>query len=196
MGSDDARQPRMFPDSGLTYAGGRVEHRAMRGILMAALLALGGCSFMFVEGPAPDRDVRLPPRCTTSYGWPVLDAVFGGLSGAAALTLIMNRDTLNRDPGYQPALVGNLAGWAIHSLASAVGESQVKRCRRAVTAWETAQLAPPPAAAPEPALYCYKPGEGSKVLCYESMEQCRDGWDKLRQAEASIRPGMRPCRAR
>lgn len=59
----------------------------MRAIGIAALIALSGCSLVFMETLPDNYTTAQEPRCTTSAGWPLWDLLIAGTNlvvGAAS----------------------------------------------------------------------------------------------------------------
>jgi hypothetical protein len=62
--------------------------------LSCLLLGASGCSFVTVNAPPSDpseRDAQAAHDCTTSVGWPVVDALYAGL-GAVNLAIAASAD--------------------------------------------------------------------------------------------------------
>jgi hypothetical protein len=108
---------------------------SLRRVASALLLStvLSGCSFLFVDGP-PSSHKQLPYfECTSGKGWPTVDLVWGGLSGAEALGVLSatsNSSSSASSAGKTTAAI--LAGEAVLFIASAVyGYEKASDCREA-----------------------------------------------------------------
>ena len=65
---------------------------ALRLALCAVILAGGGCSYVFVDGP-PKNHAQLPYfECSSSKAWPVIDTVMAATLGIAAGAAFVDGD--------------------------------------------------------------------------------------------------------
>lgn len=141
----------------------------------ALALALSGCSFIFVERLPSNYDGSSRPVCTTSMAAPILDAVAGGLAAAVALNLILYYDDYGGGDAVDGAIAGNIGDWLIHTIASASGESAVRKCRKAVAAWDA-----PPDPTASAAYYCTAPPtEPALGVCSQTAAGCADHQSRL-----------------
>jgi hypothetical protein len=118
--------------------------RTPRSILLAAVLALGGCSLV-ISGPAVDRPRDRLPICDTGKGPVAADAIAGSFLGLGALV------ALGEDAG-SVALLPAALGAAF--FASAIrGNSRANACREAIAVYEGSMLrGPMPRDPPGPGL--------------------------------------------
>lgn len=102
--------------------------RSIFALGLSASLAVGGCSYMFVDGP-PKRHQQLPYfACTTSRGWPVVDTVFAGLFGLSAISAFAGAGQGN-DAATAGVVTGGLAALFVASAVS--GYNDASECRAA-----------------------------------------------------------------
>lgn len=99
-----------------------------RVVALSLVVALCGCSFVFVSAPsARSYQGMPPPSCTSSYAVPVVDAVIAALALGGVIYFATSDDD-NKEIGM---LVegGIAAGFALSALR---GRSKVKRCHQAM----------------------------------------------------------------
>jgi hypothetical protein len=104
---------------------------------------------MFVNGP-PKQHKQLPYfTCTTSKAWPVIDSIFGGIYGLAAISAFAARGSSN-DSTASGAAAGGLAALFIASAIS--GYYDTSECREATEALQLRlmRMYPGPGVAPTP----------------------------------------------
>lgn len=104
-----------------------------RTILLAAVVALGGCS-LTLSGPGADRPRNRAPTCDTGKGLVVLDGIAGAAFGTGALI------ALGADAG-EAALLPAALGIAF-VLAAVSGNSKVNGCRAAFAEYDTGRGQP------------------------------------------------------
>ncbi len=89
-------------------------------------LSVGGCSWIFVNGPPPGHEERDFFTCTENRAVPIIDAVFSGLS---LLSVLAAEETVDLTQGEQQ-LYGSI--WTVVLGASAYsGFGRVRRCTSA-----------------------------------------------------------------
>jgi hypothetical protein len=128
----------------------------------ALLLALAGCSFVFVRG-ASDAD-NLPHdarvECTNSDLWPMIDGLFVG-ANALGLTLVAESPAMQRNSGSGDTLMAvTIAGLFVHTISAIYGFIRTSECQEALQRASAAQrryrfriVRPePPAPPPQPVI--------------------------------------------
>lgn len=121
----------------------------MPGVRVLALVTLlslagGGCSFVFVRGPAASPAPGVRPRCTALPVAPAIDtalaglAIYGSISAARTLSGLDEEDrALNRD--FLRIQRDWAAVGALFEVGAAVyGFVKTTRCRRARAAFDAA----------------------------------------------------------
>lgn len=98
-------------------------------LLVVALLA-GGCSYLFVEGPAPaSAPPGGPADCTTDYLWPYTDLTLGVFGGVMAGLIYADADRWrSRNEAYYEA-ASTLAGALVYLWSARDGRRKVNACR-------------------------------------------------------------------
>src|ERR1700759_730290 len=94
----------------------------MIGIMIAALTAQPGCSFLFVNGP-PDNHAKLPTwDCSDSNAWPVVDVIWAALNGIGAASASGGDQTTNAqgDMVSSSTVVAVGVAWLVVSGVSAI----------------------------------------------------------------------------
>jgi hypothetical protein len=106
----------------------------VRVVALAASLSLGGCSFIFSEGP-PAQHRRLPYfDCSSSYAPPVLDTIWGALNGLAAVSVLgRSEEAWKRDQttSRSSVIAVGLIWLAVSGSSAIYGYSKVGACREA-----------------------------------------------------------------
>jgi hypothetical protein len=97
-----------------------------RALLVAALCANAGCSFLFVDGP-PAQHRKMPYfECSSGKGWPIVDGVLGvGLAIDAAGTM-SSQNSANRADAVMAGVEA-----AAFLASAAYGASKTSACREA-----------------------------------------------------------------
>jgi hypothetical protein len=134
----------------------------MSGLRALAVLVLGGCSFLFVQGPPEHHDRLAYFDCTTSRLGPWLDVgwtAFAGLT-AAAVASQTKEEYEAMNPGSQATAIGLYSTFAALGLAGAIwGFVRVGQCidakgamvsRLQPNTWPEVPPPAPPASAPAP----------------------------------------------
>jgi hypothetical protein len=114
----------------------------MKALLVAGIVMLAGCSFVFVRDlDSTPNDRNVPVTCTTSRAMPatdlVLGAVLGGLVAAVTYSAIEHFNDMCVGECYHAWKPATLAAFLVVSpwwISSAVGFSDTGRCREAVRA--------------------------------------------------------------
>lgn len=104
-------------------------------------MALAGCSVLTVSGPRSTEVATNRPSCSESYALPAIDAVIAAATATGAIYF--------SSKGEQVGVMVESAfavGFGINAL---VGVSRVKKCKRAITTFETT--------APRPGVYTPAP---------------------------------------
>lgn len=102
----------------------------LRGALTLAALgtALGGCSWLFVDGP-PAAHRQLPYfECSSSRAWPVVDTVFAASTALEAAAIAGSSD---RTGGANTAAIVAAAESAIFIASAWYGYDKTSDCREA-----------------------------------------------------------------
>lgn len=99
---------------------------------VVALVALSGCSVLTVNGPHSMEVATNRPNCTDSYVLPAIDAVIAAATATGMIYFISKGDELGTMVEGAFAL-----GFGINAL---VGMGRVKRCKRAITTFESTVL--------------------------------------------------------
>ncbi|HEU0034175.1 MAG TPA: hypothetical protein VFQ53_26285 [Kofleriaceae bacterium] len=109
--------------------------------LSVGLAGSTGCSFAFTKGPSSGQlqaqaaAPTIPPGCTSSMAWPVVDGVIGGLALLSAAGAFDDDTTSNSDRNDRITAGLVIGGVA---LASAfVGHGRVSKCRQAKETFAT-----------------------------------------------------------
>lgn len=104
-------------------------------IFVCASLALGGCSWLFMESPRSDYEPQAhgSPHCTGAYGWPVWDttlATLHMLSGLAALTA---EGVVGDEDDGEAAVSATLSFGVgtVHAISAYSGYTNVSDCKAA-----------------------------------------------------------------
>jgi hypothetical protein len=101
----------------------------MRGLVLAAVLALGGCSFVLTRGPGADFE-KHPETCTYSANAPALDTTFASLYGLVGLTVAAAPGDASTE--VKVAVAGTAGVLVIlHVWARFHGLGKISRCREA-----------------------------------------------------------------
>ena len=107
-------------------------------LLCAIPLTFTACGWAFVQAPPPNHESMASFTCTNSNTLPMIDAIWGGLNLAAAVSAISKseydfaRDYPDIDRNN--AIAGTLAFGVIGALAARTGSQKVKECRAALDA--------------------------------------------------------------
>lgn len=111
-----------------------------------ALVVLCGCGLTMTRGPDPHAPPDQRPQCTESMAAPKRDGVgaFLGLVTVVVGGLLLEAD--NETVGA-PLLVGGLVTMVGAYASGGIGYYRIKKCRKAVEAWELSRrtLVAPPA---------------------------------------------------
>ena len=110
--------------------------RAMLWLALVMLLTpLGGCGWIFVNGPPDDRANAPDYACTLSMTPPILDVIWGGLMVVGAAKALTASDE-DWNTHYYPNRDVSLAvyvGWgAVSGFAASSGFRKVNACRAAL----------------------------------------------------------------
>ncbi len=89
-------------------------------------LMAGGCSFLFVTGAPAGHDRLEYFDCTTSYGWPTFDAIYGTVNTAANIGMASKGG-----PSQSTYTGGAILSAILWGSSSAVGFGKVSGCRKA-----------------------------------------------------------------
>jgi len=105
---------------------------AVRITFFAALVSVSGCSLFMTRGPRSDTSAQMPPDCTTSMTWPVVDGVVAGVLTIAMISAISqdNNSMTSDDPDSNGIATGFIIAGAA-GVGALVGHSRVSKCRRA-----------------------------------------------------------------
>jgi len=97
----------------------------------ALVLCMSGCSFFFAEGP---RGSGSKQTCTDTYGLPIMDLLFAGAVGGAAIGVSASADqsALSGLVNLEAAIIGVVA--LTEGVSALYGYSKVSSCRDAIAA--------------------------------------------------------------
>lgn len=91
-------------------------------------LSVGGCGFIFVNGPPENHQEMNYFNCTESEVGPILDGVWAGLNAAGAVTAAINPDDYENSGAI---ITSGLIWTGVSGAASIVGQNKVSDCRQA-----------------------------------------------------------------
>ena len=97
--------------------------------LLGVALSLGGCSFVFVEGPPPpSAPAGTPANCTTSKVLPNVDLGLAVLSGIESVLTYATTPYETDKESYSRGLAAALYG-VVFLLSSREGKRKVEACQ-------------------------------------------------------------------
>lgn len=100
----------------------------LRLALCALVLTVGGCSYVFVDGP-PKNHAQLPYfECSSSKAWPVVDAVMAASLGLAASAAFVDNGSGSHDTSQGLLAAAEAAAFALSAVS---GHQKVAECREA-----------------------------------------------------------------
>lgn len=148
-----------------------------------SLVLLSGCSWLFQEHLASDRRKTDEPRCSTTPGWWLLDALLGAGNGLIAI----DAASANPKPDNANAvLAGALVGLVIHTASGISGERWAAECHDAQRAWDRGErgpVAPVDVTAPKAdAEFCF----GYDLTHGGHQDKCKPSADECERMRAQI----------
>jgi hypothetical protein len=108
-----------------------------------ALVALCSCGLTMTKGPDPKAPPDQRPQCTESMAAPKRDAI-GAVIGLVAVVFGGVALEADNDAVGAPLLVGGLGAMVVSYASGGVGYYRIKKCRKAVDAYERRALSTPP----------------------------------------------------
>jgi hypothetical protein len=109
------------------------------------MIAVMGCGFTQVKGPDDRLPAHVRPECTTSDAPLKIDAAVGA---SGVFLALIGAALYKAEPSNTEVLDAMIIGGVVVAVAmlasSGIGYSRVKRCRRAVDAYDRQVGVPPP----------------------------------------------------
>jgi hypothetical protein len=118
----------------------------MRTLALALGLAvLPGCSWIFVEGPPVGHERLRYFDCSTSRAAPIVDTVFGGLYGLAAVETAVGNGSDSASVTV-PIVLVEAAAAVVFGVSAVYGYGTTSKCDDAKERWARRVMAAPPPA--------------------------------------------------